>query len=62
MFQRCTSNISCAWATYISPFIGRLDDIGADGMNLISEIVEIYNIYNFKTEVLAASIEGFKML
>ena len=47
-----------AGATYISPFIGRLDDIGADGMNLISEIVEIYNIYNFKTEVLAASIRG----
>ena len=47
-----------AGATYISPFIGRLDDIGADGMNLISEIVEIYNIYNFKTDVFAASIRG----
>ena len=47
-----------AGASYISPFIGRLDDIGADGMNLISEIVEIYSIFNFKTKVLAASIRG----
>ena len=47
-----------AGARYISPFIGRLDDIGADGMNLISDIVEIYTNYNFKTEVLAASIRG----
>ncbi len=47
-----------AGATYISPFIGRLDDIGADGMNLIAEIVEIYSIYNFQTEVLAASIRS----
>lgn len=45
-----------AGATYISPFIGRLDDISADGMNLISEIVEIYQNYGFYTEVLAASI------
>ena len=47
-----------AGATYISPFIGRLDDIGADGMNLIDEIVEIYSVYNFQTEVLAASIRS----
>ena len=46
-----------AGATYISPFVGRLDDIGADGMHLIAEIVEIYGNYpSFKTEVLVASI------
>ena len=47
-----------AGETYISPFIGRLDDIGADGINLISEIVDIYDLHNFKTEVLAASIRS----
>ena len=47
-----------AGATYISPFIGRLDDIGAEGMNLISEIVEIYSLHNFETQVLAASIRS----
>ena len=47
-----------AGATFISPFVGRLDDIGADGMNLISEIVEIYSIFDYKTQVLAASIRG----
>ena len=47
-----------AGATYISPFIGRLDDVGADGMNLIADIVEIYSIYNFETQVLAASIRS----
>jgi len=45
-----------AGATYISPFIGRLDDISTDGMNLISEIVTIYDNYDYQTEVLAASI------
>ncbi len=45
-----------AGATYISPFIGRLDDISTDGMRLIAEIVEIYGNYGFATEVLAASI------
>lgn len=43
-------------ATYISPFIGRLDDIGHDGMNLIEEIRAIYDNYGFPTEILAASI------
>ena len=43
-------------ATYISPFIGRLDDIGADGMELIAEIRHMYDLYGFKTKVLAASI------
>ena len=47
-----------AGATFISPFIGRLDDIGSDGMSLISEIVEIYSIFDYKTQVLAASIRG----
>ena len=46
-----------AGATFISPFIGRLDDIGADGMNLISDISEIYDIHGFETKVLAASIK-----
>lgn len=45
-----------AGATYISPFIGRLDDISTDGMNLISEIVTIYDNYGYETEVLAASV------
>lgn len=45
-----------AGATFISPFIGRLDDISVDGMQLIRDIVQIYKNYNFKTEVLAASI------
>jgi transaldolase len=43
-------------ATYISPFIGRLDDIATSGMNLIQEIVEIYENYQFTTEVLVASV------
>jgi transaldolase len=45
-----------AGATYISPFVGRLDDISHDGMDLISQIVQIYKNYNYKTEVLVASI------
>ena len=45
-----------AGATYISPFVGRLDDIAHDGMALIGEILEIYRNYQFKTEVLVASI------
>ncbi len=45
-----------AGATYISPFIGRLDDISHNGMDLIRTIVQIYNNYGYKTEVLAASI------
>ncbi|HEX8286813.1 MAG TPA: fructose-6-phosphate aldolase [Pyrinomonadaceae bacterium] len=45
-----------AGASYISPFIGRLDDIGQNGMQLIADIVQIYNNYDFETEVLAASI------
>lgn len=45
-----------AGASYISPFLGRLDDISHDGMQLISDIVQIYENYGYKTEVLAASI------
>lgn len=47
-----------AGATFISPFIGRLDDIHLDGMDLISEIRTIYDNYGFETEILAASIRN----
>jgi len=47
-----------AGATFISPFIGRLDDAGQDGMELIREIRTIYDNYGFRTEILAASIRG----
>ena len=47
-----------AGASYISPFVGRLDDISTDGMQVISEILEIYENYNFDTEVLVASVRG----
>ena len=43
-------------ATYISPFVGRLDDISEDGMLLIEQIIEIYSNYQFKTQVLVASV------
>lgn len=45
-----------AGATYVSPFIGRLDDISSDGLNLIDEIRLIYDNYNFNTQILAASV------
>lgn len=45
-----------AGATYVSPFIGRLDDISTDGLNLIAEIRQIYDNYGFTTEILAASV------
>ncbi len=45
-----------AGAAYISPFIGRLDDVGQDGMQLIQEVVEIYDHYDFETQVLVASV------
>src|SRR4051794_19479500 len=45
-----------AGASYISPFIGRIDDVATDGMQLIRDIVQIYDNYGFETEVLAASI------
>lgn len=45
-----------AGASFISPFIGRLDDIGDNGLRLLEEIIEIYDQYDWKTEVLAASL------
>ena len=45
-----------AGATYVSPFIGRLDDIGSEGLNLVSEIVQIFAGYDFVTQVLVASV------
>ena len=43
-------------ATYVSPFIGRIDDIGYDGLSVIEEIVQIYEVYGVETEIIAASI------
>jgi transaldolase len=45
-----------AGATFVSPFVGRLDDVGQDGMGLIQEIVQIYGNYNFETQILVASV------
>jgi transaldolase len=45
-----------AGATYVSPFVGRLDDIGHDGIDLVADIVEIFDRYDFPTQVLAASL------
>jgi transaldolase len=45
-----------AGATYVSPFVGRLDDIGEDGMGLVSDIVDVFEYYQFDTQVIAASI------
>jgi transaldolase len=47
-----------AGATYVSPFVGRIDDIGGNGLDLIRDIVLIYKNYNFKTQVLAASLRS----
>jgi transaldolase len=47
-----------AGATYLSPFLGRVDDIGWDGMELIQQIANIYNIQGYKTQILAASIRS----
>jgi transaldolase len=45
-------------ATFVSPFVGRLDDIATSGMDLIEQIVEIYDNYDYTTEVLVASVRG----
>ena len=45
-----------AGATYVSPFLGRLDDISTDGLNLITEIRQIYDNYGFETQILSASV------
>lgn len=47
-----------AGATYVSPFIGRIDDSGHDGLELIEQIVHIFSMYDFETQVLAASIRN----
>jgi transaldolase len=47
-----------AGATMVSPFVGRLDDVGTDGMDLIAQIVQIYQNYDFATEVLVASVRS----
>jgi transaldolase len=45
-------------ATYVSPFVGRLDDVGTTGMNLIREIVDIFDNYDYETQVLVASVRN----
>ncbi|MDT2613221.1 fructose-6-phosphate aldolase [Enterococcus dongliensis] len=45
-----------AGATYVSPFLGRLDDIASDGIQLVSDLREIFDIYGFETEIIAASV------
>lgn len=47
-----------AGATYVSPFVGRLDDLASDGMEIIEQIVTIYNNYGFQTEIIVASIRN----
>lgn len=47
-----------AGATYVSPFLGRLDDVGEDGVSLVKDIVEIFNKHNIKTEIISASIRN----
>lgn len=47
-----------AGATYVSPFVGRLDDLAQDGMELVEQIVDIYNNYAFDTEIIVASIRN----
>jgi len=48
--------VAKAGAYFVSPFLGRLDDIGSDGMRLLREIIEVYRQYSFETQVLAASL------
>ena len=47
-----------AGATYVSPFVGRLDDIGQDGLSLIEEIVDIFNVNSIETEIIVASVRN----
>jgi len=57
IFSAAQALLACkAGARYISPFVGRLDDIGEDGMRLISEIMDILDSYDFDTEVIVASV------
>ncbi|RMG66117.1 MAG: fructose-6-phosphate aldolase [Calditrichaeota bacterium] len=48
--------VAKAGATFVSPFVGRLDDVSSDGMNVVAQIIDIYNNYGFETEVLVASV------
>jgi transaldolase len=50
--------VAKAGAYFVSPFVGRLDDVGSDGLHLVREIMEIYRAYNYSTQVLAASLRG----
>ena len=56
MYKRQALLAAKAGATYVSPFIGRLDDISTDGLNLISEIRLIFDNYMYDTQILAASV------
>lgn len=47
-----------AGATMVSPFVGRLDDIGSDGMGMVAEVIQMYQNYDFSTEVLVASVRS----
>lgn len=47
-----------AGATYVSPFVGRVDDVGGNGVDLIADIAEIFEVHNIKTEIIAASIRN----
>ena len=47
-----------AGATYVSPFVGRLDDLSQDGMVLVEQMVDIYNNYAFETEIIVASVRN----
>jgi len=47
-----------AGASMVSPFVGRLDDIGSDGMDMVSQVIQIYENYDFETEVLVASVRS----
>ena len=50
--------VAKAGATFVSPFLGRLDDVGDEGMDLVRQIAAIYKIYGFKTEIIAASVRS----
>lgn len=56
----CGLRAAKAGATYVSPFVGRLDDICEDGVGLVADIVRMYRFYNYPTQVLAASIRSSK--
>ena len=56
--DRVIPDFAKAGATYVSPFVGRLDDISAPGMDLVSDIMNIYGNYGYETEVIVASIRN----